>query len=98
MKKYYHTLNKDSQKKIKEIYKSEYINTSLNARLSRLNLYAIIGYVSAIMILILSIKTEDSIIGSVIISITLVLVSTIFLIGSYLIKLKVLNKIALKNK
>ena len=98
MKKYYHTLNKDSQKKIKEIYRSEYINTNLNARLSRLNLYAIIGYVSAIMILILSIKTEDSIIGSVIISITLVLVSTIFLIGSYLIKLKVLNKIALKNK
>ena len=98
MKKYYSTLNKDKKKKIKEIYISEYKNSDLNARLSRLNIYAIIGYISAIIIFILSFKTEDNMIGSIIIASTLIVVSTVFLVGRYLVKIRVLNKIALKNK
>lgn len=98
MKKYYFTLTKEKRKRVKDQYKKEYEKSDLKVRLLRLYLYAIIGYLSAIILLIYAIKIEEEKTGSIIIAIILILTSTIFLIGSTLIKINVLNKIALKNK
>lgn len=98
MKKYYFTLTKEKRKKIKDQYKKEYEKSDLRVRLLRLNLYTVIGYLSAIIILIYTIKIEEEKTGSIIIAVILIIASTIFLIGRSLIKINVLNKIALKNK
>lgn len=98
MKKYYQTLNKEQKNKIKEAYKKEYANTDLQIRLTRLVIYAVIGYLSGIIILIEAFMIEENKLGSMIIASTLLVLSTTFLIGRSLVKVKVLNKIALKNK
>lgn len=98
MKKYYSTLDKNKKQEIKTKFKKEYKNTDLNVRLIRLRIYAGIGYVLSIFIFIDSLLHEESKIGSMIIAITLFIASTFFLVGSFLVKLNVLNKIALKNK
>lgn len=98
MKKYYHTLTKDEKKKINSIYKNEYKNSEVKTRLTRLVIYGTTGYLTAIILIIYSLKIEDGRFGNIFIACLLIIASTIFLIGRYLIKLKVLNKIALKNK
>lgn len=98
MKKYYQTLNKEEKEKIKNIYKEEYKNSDLRVRLVRLIIYAMIGYITSIILIIEAFMDKSNIILNVIIAITLTIASTIFLIGSIILKQKTLNKIALKNK
>lgn len=98
MKKYYDTLSKEEKNKTKEIYKNEYTNTDLKVRLVRLIIYSIIGYITSIFIFIDTIINKKSIVSNLLIAIPLFIASTVFLIASFLLKRKVLNKIALKNQ
>lgn len=98
MRKYYSTLDKEKKLKVKEQFKKEYKNKELYTRLIRLYIYAVIGYISSIIIFIESLIYEENKTASMIIAITLFLASTVFLVGSIIIKYNVLNKIALKNK
>ncbi len=98
MKKYYNTLTKEKKNKIKEIYKKDYKNTELQIRLIRLIIFASMGYITSIVLLIDAFLNKNSKVLNITIATILIIVSTIFLIGRFLIKQKVLNKIALKNK
>lgn len=98
MKYYYQTLNSLEKKKIKNLYEQKYGNSDLNKRLLRLKIYAFISYVCAFFILAYSYKFEANQTGSIITSITLFILGTTYFIGSIIIKLNVLNKIALENK
>lgn len=98
MKKYYYTLSKEKKKEIKEQYKKEYTGSDVAVRLLRLKIYAIIGYLFSIVILAYSFKFEKSQIGSIIMAVTLITVSTVYVIGSIIVKMNLYNKIALKNK
>ena len=99
MKRYYYqNLDKEKKKEIKEIYKVKYKDTDLEKRRTRLLIYALGGYIFAIIVLVYAFTFEDKKLGSFITSGTLVVVATIYLIGRYLVKLRVLNKIALENK
>lgn len=98
MKKYYSRLSKEKKKNIKELYKKEYSNSDVQVRLTRLKIYAIIGYLFSLVILAYSFKFEENKIGTIIIAITLMCVSTVYVIGSIIVKRRLLNKLALKNK
>lgn len=98
MKKYYNTLSKEEKLRIKETYKNEYKNSELRVRLVRLVIYAMIGYITSIVLYIEAFTKNDSKILDIVIATTLFIASTIFLIGSIFLKQKILNKIALKNK
>ena len=98
VKKYYQTLNKEQKNKIKEIFKNEYQNTPVNARFSRLLMYSIVGILFSGFMLIEYFVLDNKNIGNIIIGLTLLIASITFLIGRYRIKLRYLNKIALKNK
>lgn len=98
MKKYYSTLSKEEKTKIKDIYKDEYKNSDLKVRLVRLVIYAMIGYITSIVLYIEAFIKNDSKILDIVIATTLFIASTIFLVSSMVLKQKTLNKIALKNK
>ncbi len=98
MKKYYHTLSKEKKKEIKEQYKKDYAGSDVAVRLLRLKIYAIIGYLFSIVILAYAFKFEESKIGSIIMAVTLIIVSTVYVVGSIIVKNRLLNKIALKQK
>ncbi len=98
MKKYYQTLSTEEKKKIKSIYERDYGNSDLAARLIRLKFYALIAYVCASIILAYSLAFETNKTGSIIIAVTLMILGTVYFFGSIIIKLNVLNKIALENK
>lgn len=98
MKKYYFTLSKEKKDEIKLIYQKEYKNSDINIRLKRLSLYVIVGFIFSILLFIDTFKDNDLNVGSLVIAITLALACFVFLIGKYIVKLRILNKIALKNK
>lgn len=98
MKKYYNTLNKENKTKIKKIYQEEYKNTDLQVRLVRLLIFAFMGYITASVLLIDALLNQTSKTLNLTIAIILFIISTVFIIGRFLVKLKVLNKIAIKNK
>lgn len=98
MKKYYYTLKKEKKAEIKKIYTKEYKNSDFNLRLKRLTIYTVVGFLFSIYLFIDVFAAETFSIGTLIIAITLLIVSIVFLVGRYLLKLKMLNKIALKNK
>lgn len=98
MKTYYQTLSKDKKEEIKQIYQKEYAKSDLQIRLTRLKIYSLIGYLFSIIILLYAFKIESNKTGSIILATTLIILATVYLIGSILIKRNVLNKIALKNK
>ncbi|MBE6154161.1 MAG: hypothetical protein E7163_01100 [Firmicutes bacterium] len=98
MKKYYSTLSNDDKKKIKDIYQKEYKGTDLNKRFIKLFIYFILGSAFSVYLFIDAFSGDKLDIGTLIMAITLLTASLVFLIGRYRIKLDVLNKIALKNK
>lgn len=98
MKKYYNTLNKENKTKIKQIYQEEYKNTDLQVRLVRLLIFALMGYITASVLLIDALLNQTSKALNLTIAIILFIISTVFIIGRFLVKQKVLNKIAIKNK
>ena len=98
MKKYYNTLNKEEKSKIKEIYRNEHKNSELKIRLLRLVIYAIIGYITSIVLYLDAFIGKENKILNITIATTLFIASTIFLSGSIILRQKTLNKIALKNK
>ncbi len=98
MKKYYQTLKNENKQKIKKEYQKEYQNTELQTRFTRLNIYIILAFLSALILLVLSYKYEDNHVYSIIVAIILILTGLTFIIGKYMIKINLLNKIALKNK
>lgn len=98
MKKYYRTLSKDKKLEIKKQFKKDYKNSELYTRLIRLYIYAAIGYISSIIIFLESLFYETNKMGSIIIAITLFIASTVFLVGNFIIRYNMYNKIALKNK
>lgn len=98
MKKYYNTLNKENKTKIKQIYQEEYKNTDLQVRLVRLLIFALMGYITASVLLIDALLNQTSKTLNLTIAIILFIISTVFIIGRFLVKQKVLNKIAIKNK
>ena len=97
MKKYYQTLNKKQKSKIKEQNKQENQKTNIQVRLTRLLVYAIVGYLFSIFIIVDMFLRNTEKTGSIIIASTLFLASTFFLWGRFKIKLDLLNKIALKK-
>jgi len=98
MQKYYNTLNKEEKRRIKDLYFKKYHNSDLETRLKRLKVYAIISYVFAIFVLISALILDDDLTGSIILSITMFILGTVYMFGSLIVKRNVLNKIALKNK
>ena len=98
MKKYYNTLSKEEKAKVKNTYKEEYKNSDLKIRLVRLIIYAIMGYITSIVLYLDAFIGKESKILNITIATTLFIASTIFLTGSIILKQKTLNKIALKNK
>ncbi len=98
MKKYYQRLNKEEKQKIKNIYNKDYAESEFKIRLTRLLIYAIIAYFFAIVLLIYSFVYHKDLISNIIIASTLLVLGTVYLIGRYIAKLNVLNKIALKKK
>ncbi len=97
MQKYYQRLTKEQKKEIKKIYQKEY-KTDINARLSRLSIFSILGFICAIIILVLSFKYEKEHLTSILLAILLFASSLAFILGRTYVKLNLLNKIALKNK
>lgn len=98
MKKYYQRLDKNRKLEIKKIYNKEYAKSDFKVRLNRLMVYAVMAYVFALILLIYSLVYDTDKISNIIIAITLLVLGTIYLIGRYIAKLNVLNKIALKKK
>lgn len=98
MKKYYRTLSKEKQNKIKELYNKKYKDSNLEASFKRLKIYSIAGYLFGIIFLVSSFVRDEAKTSSIVISIILFILATGYLIGIKLIKLKVLNDLALKNK
>ena len=77
----------------------KYYNTlNKEEKLLRLVIYAIIGYITSIILYLDAFIGKESQILNIIIATTLFIASTIFLSGSIILKQKTLNKIALKNK
>ena len=98
MKKYYQTLNKEKKAEIKKIYQDKYKGSELTSRLNKLTIYIVLAIIAAIVLVVLSLLYEDSHISSFIIAALLVITAIIFMVGKYLIKSNLLNKIALENK
>ncbi len=98
MKKYYQTLDKEKKREIKEVYEKEYKKTDVYVRLKRLFVYAIISIITALVIVIISYFYEEEHLTSIIMALILVFMAIVFLIGRFLIKLDLLNRIALKSK
>lgn len=98
MKKYYHTLSKDKKLKVKAIYEKDYKNTEFSKYIKKLNIYIISAVIFSCLLFIDAFKDQELNIGSLIIAITLLIASLVFIIGRYIAKLNVLNKIALKKK
>ncbi|MDE5539559.1 MAG: hypothetical protein K2J20_03640 [Bacilli bacterium] len=98
MKKYYQTLTKEKKQEIKTIYKKEYAHSDLKARLQRLVVYAIASYIFAAVLLVYNFISQENDITNIICAISLIVLGTVYLIGRYIAKLNILNKVALKNK
>ena len=98
MKKYYQTLDKEKKDKIKEIYKKEYQKSEVDVRLKRLNIYIILAFLASIALIVLSLLYEDGHVTSFIMAGILIAIGIIFIIGKRMIKINLLNKIALNNK
>lgn len=99
MKKYYYnTLDKNSQKQIIQQYKKDYAKSDFANRIKRLFYYSIISYALAIVLLTYAFKTQDDIIGNTILSVSLIIMATIFLFGRHVALIRMLNKIALDKK
>lgn len=98
MTNYYKALSKKEKENINLLYKQEYKKSDLQNRLFRLFLYSLIGYGFSIFLIVYSFITKNDIIANLLIAIPLFVISTFFLLGRYYIKLKILNKIVLKEK
>ena len=93
----YKELSKDEKKKIQEKYKKEYAKSDFEARIKRLLIYAIVGYVFAIALVIYSFIRPEETAGNLLIAIPLFIAATIFLIGRYYAKRMLYDKIASKK-
>jgi len=98
MKKYYNTLTKEKKIEIKKIYDQKYKDSRLEASLKRLRFYAYLGYLFGIIFLAYALKTNESKTSSNIISTILFIIGTGYVVGTIIIKNKVLNDLALKEK
>ena len=98
MQKYYQTLSKEEKQKIKNIYHQEYQKSEINTRFIRLNIYSFAAIFFSIILLILGITNKNERILDIGMAIILLITALSFLLGKHLIKLNLLNKIALKNK
>ena len=95
---YYNQLKKEEERKIIEKYNKEYHKSEFQNRLTRLAIYALIGYAFSIFLVVYSLIKQQDIVSNLLIAIPLFIAATIFLIGRHYAKLTVLNKIALKEK
>ena len=98
MQKYYQTLNKEEQAKIKETYQKEYAKSEISIRFTRLNIYIAASIFLSIILIIMGIMDKSERILDFSLAIILCIAATSFFIGKHIIKLNLLNKIALKNK
>jgi hypothetical protein len=96
MKTKYERMNKEEKKKLIEKYKKTKEGASLLKRLNRLNIIGIIGIIFSILLIIISLK--DFNILDYLTIIPLFLASILFIIMSYKLKKKVLNKFAIKGE
>lgn len=97
MKNKYQRMNKEEKNKIKEKYYATEEGKSMRNRLTRLLITGTIGILFALY-LIYSILTNDgNNIWQYVISGILIIASIVFIIGSIKLRIKVLNKYAIKN-
>lgn len=97
MKKYYNTLDKTKKKEIQELYKKRYAKSDLETRFFRLRIYAGVALLFAIFVLIYALIYEENKTASIILAITLTVLALVYLIGIFIIKRNVLNKLALEK-
>ncbi len=97
-KYYYQTLSKEEKKKVKKEYQKEYQETEIMERFRRLNIYAIIAILFGLFLIIYAYFFENKNIGSIILGITMLILALVFIIGKALVKLRLLNKVALNQK
>ncbi len=98
MFKEYRSLSKKDKIHIKEIYHQKYAQSDISMRLKRLNIYSIFAVVCACILLLLTFQYEQNHTLSIIMAILLFVMALVFFLGSFLIKLKLLNKITLQAK
>ncbi len=97
-KYYYKTLSKAKRQEIIAKYDQKYAKSDFKLRLTRLLIYSFIGYIFSIFLIIYGIIRKESLIENLLIAIPLIIASTIFLIGRYYAKIRLLNEMALKEK
>lgn len=95
---YYNQLGKEEKKKILEKYRKDYADSEFQKRLIRLAVYSIVGFLFSAFLVIYSLTQKEDLLSNLLIAIPLFIISIVFLIGRYYAKLKILNKIALKEK
>ena len=97
MKNKYQRMNKEEKKKLKEKYFSTEDGKNMYNRLIRLIITGIIGILFGLYLIYSNYTNDGNNIWQYIISGVLIIASIIFIIGSIKIRIKVLNKYAIKN-
>lgn len=93
----YSKISKDEKRKVKEKYKNKYGGSEFNNRLIRLLIYAIVAYAFSISLIIYTLVSQEDLVSNLLIAIPLFLAATIFLVGRWYVKSKVLEKLANKK-
>ena len=97
MKNKYQRMNKEQRKNIKDKYFNTEDGKSMYNRLMRLIITGVIGIFFSIYLIYSNYTTDGNNIWQYIMAGILIIASIIFILGSIKIRLKVLNKFALKN-
>lgn len=97
MKTKYQKLTKSEKKEIKETYYKTEDGKAMKNRLTRLLITGSMGIIFSIYLFYTNYKNDGNNIWEYILSGILLVASIIFIIGSYKIKHKVLNKEAIKS-
>lgn len=97
MKNKYQRMSKEEKKNIQNKYYNSPEGLSMKNRLIRLNITGIMGILFSIYLIYTNITQDGNNIWQYIMAGILFVASIIFIIGSLKIRIKVLNKFAIKN-
>lgn len=97
MKNKYQRMNKTEKKDIQDKYFNSSEGINMKNRLTRLNITGVMGILFSIYLIYSNITQDGNNIWQYIMAGILFISSIIFIIGSYKIRIKVLNKFAIKN-
>lgn len=97
MKNKYQRMNKSEKKLIKQKYYAKEEGKNMQNRLNRLVITGIMGLLFSAYLIYSNITNDGNNVWQYILSGILIIASLLFIIGSYKIRIKVLNQYAVKN-